>query len=265
MRLVVIQEVPKLHILLTNDDGIMSPGIAILAETLSSEHDVIVVAPDVERSATGHAITIRTPLWAKEVKLGRRSLGYAINGTPADCVKLGLLAISKRHIDLVVSGINRGPNLGTDILYSGTVSGALEGAIMGKPSIAISCANWNDPLYESSAEFLLDFLKTYDTRSMPDMTALNINVPAVPPDEIRGWQVTRQSRRRYKDYFEERKDPFGESYYWMFGDIVEDDPGSDSDYSAIREGYVSITPITAMMNVPGYAAELRRLLEGVRR
>ncbi len=243
----------------------MSPGIAALGDTLALEHEVIVVAPDVERSATGHAITIRTPLWAKEVRLGRRSLGYAINGTPADCVKLGLLAISKRHVDLVVSGINRGPNLGTDILYSGTVSGALEGAIMGRPSIAISCADWNEPFYESYAEFMLEFLRVYDVRKMPDMTALNVNVPASSTDRIKGWRVTRQSRRRYRDYFEERKDPFGESYYWMFGDVIEDDPGDDSDYSAIREEYVSITPITAMMNVPGYAETLREILEGAKK
>lgn len=114
-----------MNILVTNDDGIMAPGINILAQKLAEKHSVLVVAPDVERSATGHAITIRTPLWAKEVKVGEKTVGYAINGTPADCVKLGILAIADFEIELVVSGINKGPNLGTDILYSGTVSGAL--------------------------------------------------------------------------------------------------------------------------------------------
>ena len=252
-----------MNILLTNDDGIMSPGINILREKLSKYNNVTVVAPDVERSATGHAITTRTPLWAKEVKVGEEIVGYAINGTPADCVKLGLLAISDRKIDLVVSGINKGPNLGTDILYSGTVSGALEGAITGKPSIAISCADWNEPIYETAAEFLCNFLDEYDVNSMPEFSALNINVPSVSPEEIKGWKVTRQSRRRYRDYFEKRKDPYGNNYYWMFGEIIEDDPGENSDYAAVRANYVSITPIYAFMTNTSYAEELRKSLEGV--
>ena len=168
-----------MNILVTNDDGIMSPGIILLAEALSEEHEVLVVAPDVERSATGHAITIRTPLWAKEVKVGNKNIGYAINGTPADCVKLGLLAISDRKIDLVISGVNKGQNMGIDVLYSGTVSGALEGAVTDTPSIAVSSSDWSNPEYETAARFMVDFLKIYDVSKMPDFTALNINVPSV--------------------------------------------------------------------------------------
>lgn len=254
-----------MNILITNDDGIMSPGINILTEKLSEKHKVLVVAPDVERSATGHAITIRTPLWAKEVNVGTKFIGYAINGTPADCVKLGLLAISNEEIDLVISGINKGPNLGTDILYSGTVSGALEGAITGKPSIAISCADWHEPIYETAAEFLVDFLEKYDISELPEFTALNINVPSVPPEEIKGWKVTRQSRRRYRDYFEKRKDPYGNNYYWMFGEIIEDDPGENSDYAAVRANYISITPIYAFMTNMNYARNLRTTLNDIKK
>ncbi|ACR79458.1 MULTISPECIES: 5'/3'-nucleotidase SurE [Kosmotoga] len=251
-----------MNILVTNDDGIMAPGINILAQKLAEKHSVLVVAPDVERSATGHAITIRTPLWAKEVKVGEKTVGYAINGTPADCVKLGILAIADFEIELVVSGINKGPNLGTDILYSGTVSGALEGAVMEKPSIAISAADWNNPKYETAAEFLLEFLDTYDVTKMPEFTALNINVPSVDRAELKGWKVTRQSRRRYRDYFEKRKDPYGNNYYWMFGEIIEDDPGEDSDYAAVRRNYVSITPIYAFMTNQNYMPKLKEELEG---
>lgn len=238
-----------MRILVTNDDGIMSPGISVLSKYLKEITDeIIVVAPDVERSATGHAITIRTPLWVKEVSVNDEFLGYAVNGTPADCVKLALQALKKEEeIDLVISGINKGPNLGTDILYSGTVSGALEGALMGKPSIAISSANSENPNFESAARFVVEFLKVFDVKELPEFTALNVNVPARSYEEIKGWKVTKQSRRRYNDYFEARKDPFGNTYYWMLGEIIEDDPDENSDYMVVKNGYVSITPISVFL------------------
>lgn len=251
-----------MNILVTNDDGIMSPGIILLAETLSEEHEVLVVAPDVERSATGHAITIRTPLWAKEVKVGNRNIGYAINGTPADCVKLGLLAISDRKIDLVISGVNKGQNMGIDVLYAGTVSGALEGAVTDTPSIAVSSSDWSNPEYETAARFMVNFLKIYDVSKMPDFTALNINVPSVKYEELKGWKVTRQSRRRYKDYFEKRKDPYGNNYYWIFGEVVEDECSTDCDFNAVKSNFVSITPLHAIMTDKEYFEELKEISEG---
>jgi 5'-nucleotidase len=253
-----------LRILLTNDDGIMAQGIRTLARCLSKEHNVLVVAPEVERSATGHAITIRTPLWAKEVKLGEEDIGYAINGTPADCVKLGLLAMAEGKIDLVISGINRGPNLGTDVLYSGTVSGALEGAVTGIPSIAISAENFNEPYFETAAHFMIEFLRRFDVTEIPELTALNVNVPSVPLHEIKGWKVTRQSKRRYKSDFERRKDPHGNDYYWMIGEYIEDDPGEDSDYAAVSDRYVSITPIHVLMQNNDYMEKLRKKIEEVK-
>jgi len=238
----------ELRILITNDDGIMSPGISILVKYLKRvTREIIVVAPDIERSATGHAITIRTPLWIKEVSVNNEFLGYAVNGTPADCVKLAIHALSKGKIDLVISGINRGANLGTDILYSGTVSGALEGALMEKPSIAVSSTDSDNPNFESAAEFVINFLRIFDVKNLPRFTALNINVPAMPYNEIKGWRITKQSKRRYSDYFEARKDPFGNTYYWMLGEIIEDDPSEDSDYMAVKSGYVSITPISVFL------------------
>jgi len=250
-----------LNILVTNDDGIMSPGIILLAEALSEDHEVLVVAPDVERSATGHAITIRTPLWAKEVKVGNKNIGYAINGTPADCVKLGLLAISDRKIDLVISGVNKGQNMGIDVLYSGTVSGALEGAVTDTSSIAISSSDWSNPEYETAVRFMVDFLRIYDVSEMPDFTALNINVPSIKYEELKGWKVTRQSRRRYKDYFEKRKDPYGNNYYWIFGEVVEDECSTDCDFNAVKSNFVSITPLHAIMTDKKYFEELKEISE----
>ncbi len=252
-----------MKILLTNDDGIMAQGIRTMARCLSKEHEVIVVAPEVERSATGHAITIRTPLWAKEVRLGKEEIGYAVNGTPADCVKLGLLAMTEEKIDLVISGTNRGPNLGTDVLYSGTVSGALEGAVTGIPSIAISSENYNEPYFETAASFMIEFLRRFDIKQIPELTALNINVPSVPLHEIKGWKVTRQSKRRYKSDFERRKDPYGNDYYWLIGEYIEDDPGNDSDYAAVSEKCVSITPIYVLMQNNDYMEELRKRIKEV--
>lgn len=252
-----------MNILLSNDDGIMSPGIIILKEYLEQKHhNVYVVAPDVERSSTGHAITVRNPLWAKEVKFGQVFFGHAVNGTPADCVKIGLDAIYKNiKFDLIVSGINRGANLGTDVLYSGTVSAALEAALNGYPSIAVSCVKYSEPNYEDGAKVVLEMIDRLDFEKWPKFTTLNVNVPPNSYYEIRGMKVTKQSSRRYQDYFEERKDPYGNSYYWMLGNIIEDDPDPDSDYNVIKKGYVSVTPLSVFMTKFDFIEELKKFLE----
>lgn len=251
-----------MNILVTNDDGIMAPGIFTLKKILEKKHQLYVVAPDVERSATGHAITIRNPLWAKKIFLNNVFLGYAVNGTPADCVKLGLEAIyNDIDFDIVISGINKGPNLGTDLLYSGTVSGALEGSLNGLPSIAISSADYQNPNYETAAKFILKFLDFFDTSSMPEFSALNINVPSIDYSELKGFKITRQSKRRYRDYFEPRKDPYGNTYYWMLGEIIEDDNKEDSDYYVLKENYVSITPIKSFLTDYDYMKKLKILEE----
>ncbi|BBE29871.1 5'-nucleotidase SurE [Tepiditoga spiralis] len=251
-----------MNILISNDDGIMAPGISILKSFLEKDHNVFVVAPDVERSATGHAITVRNPLWAKDVMVNNKLFGKAVNGTPADCVKLGLEAIHKDiNIDLVISGINRGPNLGTDVLYSGTVSAAIEGAMNGYPSIAVSSADFTNPNYETAAKIILDIIEKFDFKTVPEFTTLNINVPSISYDEIKGIKITRQSKRRYDDYFEARKDPFGNTYYWMLGNVVEDDNNNNSDYLAVNENYVSITPLTVFLTKKDYMKELKDILE----
>ncbi len=249
-----------LRILITNDDGIMSEGIIALAREISKKAEVHVVAPDVERSATGHAITIRNPLWAKEVKFGDEFFGYAVNGTPADCVKLGIQAILKdKKVDLVLSGINKGANLGTDVMYSGTVSGALEGALMEVPSIAISSCSNSNPNFSSAAKVTAELIENLNLEEFPKFSALNVNVPAISRDELKGYKLTRQSKRRFQDFFEARKDPFGNTYYWMLGEIIEDDPGEDADYYAVRNNYVSVTPITIFYNDLKFMEKLQEL------
>ncbi len=248
-----------MRILITNDDGIMSEGIITLARKLSETEEVHVVAPDIERSATGHAITIRNPLWAKEIKFGNEFFGYAVNGTPADCVKLGIQAILRdKKVDLVLSGVNKGANLGTDVMYSGTVSGALEGAMMEVPSIAISSCSNSNPNFVSATKALIELIKHIDFNNFPKFSAINLNVPAIDYDEIKGFKLTHQSKRRFRDFFEARQDPFGNTYYWMLGEIVEDDRDPQADYHAVEQGYVSVTPITMFHNDPEFMKILKK-------
>lgn len=234
-----------MRILITNDDGVTSKGLLTLAKVLSKHHSVLVVAPESEQSATGHAITVRMPIWVKKVEVLEDFPVYATTGTPADCVKIGVEVLAKKRVDLVISGINYGHNLGTDVIYSGTVSGALEGALLGIPALAASAPIEKNYDYNQAALFIETFIQNFDFKILGQFTALNINFPS---GIIKGWKVTKQSTRRYADRFEARIDPAGNTYYWMYGDIIEDDPSVDSDYSAIKQGYVSITPITIFMN-----------------
>ncbi|ABR30697.1 stationary phase survival protein SurE [Thermosipho melanesiensis] len=250
-----------MNILVTNDDGVTADGILCLARYLSKKHEVTVVAPETEQSAVGHAITLRFPLWLRKIDINEEFEIYAVSGTPADCVKMGIDVVLKEKPDLLISGINRGNNLGTDVVYSGTVSGALEGAIAGVPSIAISSFSFENPLYETAAKFILEFLEEFDVKSIPRFTALNINVPSVPYGELKGWKLTRQSKRMYEDYFEQRKDPSGGNYYWMMGNIIENDPDPKADYKAVAEKYVSVTPISVFLTNEEYLKRLEERYE----
>lgn len=249
-----------MNILLTNDDGIWAPGIKVLKESLENAgHTVLLCAPDVERSAIGHAITLRLPVWANEIKRDGKFFGYASSGTPADCVKLGILQLASFKIDLVVSGINFGANLGTDIPYSGTVSGALEGAIMGYPSIAISSFSHSTPFFDTAGLFLVEFLKTFTPSVVPSFGALNINVPSIPFAELKGFKITKQSNRRYDEHYEKRKDPYGNNYFWLMGNVIEEQPSLEADYYAVMNKYVSITPLSVFMNDQTFFSNLRKL------
>jgi len=234
-----------MRILVTNDDGIFSEGIYKLAKSMQSKGEVIVVAPDSERSATGHAITMHSPLTVKKVKFFDTEIkAYSVNGTPADCVKIGVEVVLKNNRpDIVISGINNGPNLGTDVIYSGTVSAAVESAIMDIPSIAISMASYEPGQLDDAAEFASSILSKIVENNTLHNIVININYPTIPKDQVKGVKVTTLGTRRYDNAFTERKDPWGNSYYWISGTVREMKQDEDSDIAAISKNYISITPI----------------------
>ena len=233
-----------MKILLTNDDGIYAGGIKALYLALEDLGEITVVAPDTERSAVGHAITLSDPLRVKNVDRGGKFFGYAITGTPADCVKIAIRAILKDRPDIVVSGINLGPNVGYSVLYSGTVSGATEGAMLGIPSIAVSLGTFENPDYSYAAEFAKKMVRlVVENKGLPQGTLLNINIPAVSKDQIKGVRIVRQSKRAIEERFDKREDPRKRTYYWLTGEVIESDGQEDADIEALRQNYVSITPI----------------------
>ena len=250
-----------MRILVSNDDGIHANGIKVLVETLGKEHEVYVVAPDRERSASGHSLTMQTPLRVEDVEVmeGVRQC-WATTGTPGDCVKLAVSAIlpKDKKPDLVISGINHGPNLGGDILYSGTVSCAMEGALMGIPSVAISLASLEHDIenFRVPAEFMVKLLKKLESYKIPDKTVLNINVPGLAKTDIIDAVATELGGRMYTDCYDKRIDPRGKVYYWLAGELVTEAEDSSTDIAAIRNNKISITPITYDMTRRGYLDEL---------
>jgi len=231
---------PSPIILVCNDDGYRSEGILALAEALRALGTVYVVAPDRERSAAGHSLTLSHPLRVE--KVGTRA--YAVDGTPTDCVNLAVNGILRgKKIALVASGINKGANMGDDITYSGTVAGAMEGTLLGIPSIAVSLASRNHFRFEASAKFTHEVARKVLRHKIPKDTLLNINLPNVPPEEIRGVRVTRQGKRIYGDAIVEKRDPRGRKYYWIGGDSLEREDIPGSDLEAVEEGYISVTPL----------------------
>ena len=235
-----------MRILLTNDDGIYAPGIRALYTALSPIAEVWMIAPERPRSAAGHAITLHKPLRIVPTTVAEGIEGYACSGTPSDCVTLGLEAIMEGACDMVISGINAGANLGWDVTYSGTVAAAIEGAILGMPSIAISVtleggAETFD--FSPAAQFCASLAQQLFSSPLPIHTLLNVNVPAVSGDALMGVEVTHQGRREYVDRIEKREDPTGKPYYWLGGSLREDEPDPGSDVHAVIESRISVTPI----------------------
>jgi len=224
------------RILVTNDDGILAPGLKALEEGLRSLGDITVVAPDTERSATSQGITIHAPLRVQTID----DRHYATSGTPADSVILALHLIMKEKPDLAVSGINPGPNLGENVIYSGTVAAALEATLHGVPAIALSSASRKDFEYRSSAAFAALLAAKVLEEGLPPGIMLNVNVPR---GEIRGVRITRQSRKITQNVIFEKKDPRGRSYYWQDETVAFDNAEPDSDYAAILANEISITPL----------------------
>jgi 5'-nucleotidase len=232
-----------LHILVSNDDGIDAPGIHALVHELRKIARVTVVAPDKQQSAVGHAITMNYPIRAVPFKRNDEFFGFAVEGTPADAVKLAVRFLLKEKPDLLISGINHGSNTAINILYSGTVSAATEGMVLGIPSIAVSLTTYGEPDFSYAARLAAKLALKVAGRGLPDGTLLNVNVPAVPEDEIRGVLLTSQGKSCWEDSFDVRRDPANREYFWLTGKMNVTDTDLETDQIAIREKYVSITPI----------------------
>jgi len=232
-------------ILVSNDDGIRAAGIQALEAALAPLGEVWVVAPDREQSAASHSLSLYRPLRVDRIDARH----FAVDGTPTDAVNLGINGIMPQKPDLVVSGINHGGNLGDDITYSGTVSAAMEGTLLGVPSIAVSLVVRHRgegspaPDFGPAASFTARLARVMLERSMPRDTLLNVNVPGVPSAELRGHVVTRQGKRRYGDAIVEHLDPRGRKYYWIGGDDLGFVPAEGTDCTAVAEGYISVTPL----------------------
>jgi|AntAceMinimDraft_8_1070364.scaffolds.fasta_scaffold18487_2 5'-nucleotidase len=248
--------IKKPFILLTNDDGINAQGISALAREIRKIGEVIIVAPDSEQSAVGHAITLTEPLRAKKIYRDGLFFGYGVNGTPADSVKLAVKSLLDKSPDLVISGINLGPNTGTNVIYSGTVSAATEAAIMDLKAIAVSLGTFTDPDYGPAARFIRTLAEEVISRSLPSGVLLNVNVPPIPENEIMGVKVTPQGVARFQEVMEERTDLRGRTYYWLGGemDYPDNDPGSD--HTALMNNYISVTPLHYDMTNYSFLPEL---------
>ncbi len=236
----------KKVILLTNDDGIDSEGLYILYKVLEEDKrfDMRIVAPDKERSAVGHAITVFHPISVRKEYREGKFFGYAVDGTPADCVKIAIRSILECLPDLLISGINRGANIGENIIYSGTVSAATEGTTYGVASIAVSIDNLVDPDFGYAASFTKKIAEQIlDSGGLPEGTLLNINIPDVSEKEIKGVKITKQSDAKFNDNFIKRVDPRGRDYYWMDGEFIGETKDENFDYGAVKNNYISVTPI----------------------
>jgi 5'-nucleotidase len=243
-----------MNILCTNDDGYLATGIRVLASAARSLGSVTVVAPDREQSATSHSLTLHHPLRARRSTDG----SWIVDGTPTDCVILAVNEVLDGRPDICVSGVNHGPNMGEDVLYSGTVAAAMEATVIGIPSVAVSYTGdryeelegWEDVVARILAGILQD-------RPFPEDTLFNINLPAVSPDEVKGIRVTSLGRRRYSESITRALDPSGKEYFWIGGGVAHWRGSSDSDFQAVEDGYVSVTPLH--LDLTNY-----RLLEEVR-
>jgi 5'/3'-nucleotidase len=247
------------RILISNDDGINSKGLHRLHEALSDLGEVFVVAPDRDQSAVSHSLSLYRPLRLDEVT----ERVYTVDGTPTDCINLAINGIlNGRKPDLVVSGINKGENLGDDITYSGTVSAAMEGTLLGVPSIAVSLAGKNDYNFDAACFYSLMLSKYVLSNKLPKDTLINVNVPGIGKADIKGIMVTRQGKRIYEEPVVEKTDPRGKKYYWIGGDDLGFIDIENSDIAAVNEGYVSVTPITLDLTDFGFMDQLRKNLDG---
>jgi 5'-nucleotidase len=234
-----------MNILLSNDDGVNAAGIAVLFEHLSKEHDVTVIAPDRNCSGMSNALSLHTPLRIEQMPNGF----FAVNGTPSDCVQLGINKFMLKEPDLVVSGINHGANLGDDTIYSGTVAAALEGRHMGLPAIAVSLCSKKTDYFDTAAKVTCDIIRRLTSHPLKQNEILNINVPAIPFDLMKGIVATRLGKRHRAETMVQSTDPFGRTIYWYGKLGSEQDAGEGTDFDAVNNNYCSVTPLSVDMTV----------------
>ncbi len=232
-------------ILVVNDDGVTSAGIAALVAAVKQLGDVIVVAPDSPQSGMGHAITIDSPLRINKVNLfGDKIPAYQCSGTPADCVKIAVDKILHRKPDLCVSGINHGSNSSLNVIYSGTMSAAVEAAVEDIPAVGFSLLDYRmDADFSAATEIATAISKQLLEKGLPKATLLNVNIPKLKKEEIKGIKICRQAAAKWEEEYLERQDPFGRNYYWLTGKFVNHDQGTDTDEWALANGYVSVVPV----------------------
>lgn len=231
-------------ILITNDDGISAPGIRFLVSLMGRIGRVVVVAPDKPQSAMGHAITVNQPLRITKLRFDDHHTEYSCSGTPVDCVKIAIDKILRRKPDLLVSGVNHGANSSVNIIYSGTMSAALEGAMVHVPSIGFSLNEYAyNADFSHTEHYIISIVKNVIAHGLPEGTCLNVNFPARSNRKIKGIKVCRQAKGHWKEEFDERKDPHGRNYYWLTGVFENPDLGSDTDEWALKHNYVSVVPV----------------------
>ncbi|MEY4603226.1 MAG: hypothetical protein RIT43_518 [Bacteroidota bacterium] len=234
---------PKPLILVTNDDGISSKGIRSLVEVAVNFGEVVVVAPDKAQSGMGHAITVNQILRLDKSDIFKDVDAFTCSGTPVDCVKLSISEVLHRRPDLILSGINHGENTSTNVLYSGTMSAAVEGAMENIPSVGFSLSDFNSDADFSGAKNVAEkIIEKVLSTPMPDHVCLNVNVPKIPSNEIKGFQICRQAHAFWEDRFDRRLDQFGRPYYWLTGDFVRKDADEGTDLHALKNGYASVVP-----------------------
>ena len=233
-----------MKILISNDDGIDSNGLFSLATKFEELGEVIVIAPDKQMSATSHALTTIVPLRVKKFYKNDKFFGYAVNGSPADCMKLAIFSLLDEKPDIVLAGINHGRNTGINVMYSGTVAAAAEGFLAGIPSFAVSLSSHNpEKETDTAAQYAFDIVKEVINKELRENIFLNINIPAIPKEEIKGVKVVKTAASFWEDEYEKRIDPFRHEYYWFNGAYVYNEMDIDTDDVAIDNGYVAVTPI----------------------
>ena len=246
-----------MNVLLTNDDGIYARGLWALYNRLAEKHHVAVIAPDRERSAVGHAITLHQPLRATQISLNGGYGGYAVNGTPADCIKLGIAEILTQPPDVVIAGINLGANVGANLNYSGTVAAAKEAALCGMIGIAVSIEGPKTDYYDDAAQIVAELSEKVCQRGLPFGTFLNVNIPNQPQNEIAGVLISRQGVEKLSEYIEKRTDPRDRTYYWQGRDLQSFGSDPQIDGTALESNYISITPVRCDMTDYRQLEEMR--------